>query len=262
MNSILRWAGSKRKLLNVLQNRAPVSFGKYYEPFAGSAALYFKLQPKHAVLGDINPEIISMYRAVKSSPREVLDYIESIPTTKEGYLTVRALEPKNLSENQRAARLIFIMKACFNGVYRTNRAGAFNVPLGSRFYRLPSKEEIDEASRVLSNTVLRLGDYSKALDGAEAGDFVYLDPPYSDGNRFRGEYSYDGAFSVDDRDRFLKTCADLTTKKVKILVSFKLEESFITKLKGWNVQKLDVPRSVAGFASSRVAAAEIIATNY
>ncbi|QYY33769.1 Dam family site-specific DNA-(adenine-N6)-methyltransferase (plasmid) [Cupriavidus pinatubonensis] len=262
MDPILRWAGSKRKVLTTLRGVSPPSFERYIEPFAGSAVLYFDLLPDVAVLGDLNPEVVATYSAIRDSAKEVCDYLSSIPKTKEAYYTLRELKPELLTESQRAARLIFLMKACFNGVYRTNRNGKFNVPLGSHFYALPSAEDLISVSNQLKNTKLVCGDFATTIGEAREGDFIYLDPPYSDGTRFRGEYSYKGAFQAPDLQRLISICRELTKRRVKILLSFKEHEELSINLSGWTVKKIAVTRSVAGFTHSRRTAREILAYNF
>lgn len=262
MIPVLRWAGSKRKLLNDLRALSPPLFGRYIEPFAGSAVLFFDLLPKRALLGDINPEVIATYVAIRDTPTEVSLYLDSIPKTREAYYVLRGLDPSELNAPQRAARLIYLMKACFNGVYRTNRKGCFNVPLGNRFFALPAPAAIEAASLALREVKLLCSDFMDTLAAAKKGDFVYLDPPYSDGSRFRGEYSYQGAFTVADQVRLIGACKELTRKKVRILLSFKECDEVSGALKGWGIRHLDVSRSVAGFAHARRTAQEILAYNF
>lgn len=262
MTSILRWAGSKRKLVNELRSLSPPVFGRYLEPFAGSAVLFFELLPSRGVLGDLNPEVIATYAAIRDEPNEVSRYLVSIPKTSDAYYELRAINPRALSGVERAARLIYLMKACFNGVYRTNRQGLFNVPLGNKFFALPDEKAIDEASRALSQIDLVCGDFSIAVGRAVSGDFVYLDPPYSDGTRFRGEYSYQGAFQSADLVRLIDACHELTGKNVRVLLSFKESEAVVDALGGWSLKRLDVIRSVSGFAHLRRSAREILAYNY
>ena len=189
-------------------------------------------------------------------------YLVSIPKTSDAYYKLRAINPWELSGVERAARLIYLMKACFNGVYRTNQQGLFNVPLGNKFFALPDHNTIDAASRALGQTDLVCGDFSDAIGRATSEDFVYLDPPYSDGTRFRGEYSYQGAFQSADLARLIVACNELTEKNVRVLLSFKESNAVIDALGGWSLKRLDVVRSVSGFAHSRRSAREILAYNY
>lgn len=262
MTPVLRWAGSKRKLLKQLRALSPPTFGRYIEPFAGSAVLFFDLLPANGVLGDLNPEVIATYSAIRDTPGTVQQYLDSIPQTSDAYYTLRAVNPLSLNSAQRAARLIFLMKSCFNGVYRTNRQGAFNVPLGNKFFALPAREILNAASAALQGVALVCGDFEECTGSAQEGDFVYLDPPYSDGVRFRGEYSYQGSFQLSDQARLVDTCKALTHRGVRVLLSFKECEALSGALRGWSVERLDVSRSVAGFARSRRVAREMLAYNY
>ena len=262
MNPLLRWAGSKRKVLAELRSQSPLTFGRYFEPFAGSAVLFFDLMPNVAVLGDLNPEVVATYEAVRDTPDQVCRYLYSIPRTTDGYYSVRSLSPERLSASQRAARLIFLMKSCFNGVYRTNQQGKFNVPLGNKFFALPTEEEVMAASSALQQVDVIKGDFEEAIRTAEEGDFVYLDPPYSDGSRFRGEYSYQGSFQASDQRRLVDACDDLTRRGVKVVLSFKECEALCNALDGWSLTRITVNRSVAGFARARRFANEILARNF
>lgn len=262
MDPILRWAGSKRKLLNVLEQSVPKRFNTYYEPFAGSAVLFFRLSCKSAVLGDLNPEVALTYQAVREDSDVVAEILYGIPATAPAYYELRALNPEVLTDSQRAARLIFLMKSCFNGVYRTNKQGKFNVPLGSRFYKLPSRQELKEASLLLNRATMLCGDFEKTLSKCREGDFVYLDPPYSDSSRFRGEYSYEGSFSQDDEDRLIDICHHLTRKRVSVLLSFKWKAELLLKLRGWECQQIQARRSVSGFAAARGFSSEILSRNF
>ncbi|MCD2511575.1 Dam family site-specific DNA-(adenine-N6)-methyltransferase [Comamonas endophytica] len=245
-----------------MRSIAPLDFGRYLEPFAGSAVLFFEILPARAVLGDLNPEIFATYSAIRDNPLDVLYYLSSIPQTSEAYYTLRAVDPSSLTRVQRAARLIYLMKSCFNGVYRTNRQGIFNVPLGSKFFSLPDEKNLQAASKALQKVELVCGDFEETLVYASSGDFVYLDPPYSDATRFRGEYSYKGAFHSADLERLVNSCKTLTDNGVRVLLSFKECEAVMDVLSGWSFKHLDVNRSVAGFARSRRSAREILAYNY
>lgn len=259
---VLRWAGSKRKILTELRQNMPNHIDRYIEPFAGSAVLFFDAKPKLATIGDINPEVTSTYQAIKTEPEEVTKFLESIPRSQEAYYELRKIDPTGLTPAQRAARLIFLMKSCFNGVYRTNKSGAFNVPFGGKIYAIPESKDILRASALLKNTTIILGDFKKSIASAKSGDFVYLDPPYSDSIRFRGEYGYEGSFLSDEMDRLINACKELDSKGVKVLLSFKQCEKICESLAGWNIKKFEVARSVAGFTDSRRKAAEILASNY
>ena len=177
---ILKWAGGKTQLLGELCAKVPPRYGKYIEPFFGGGALFFALAPKRAVLADSNPELINMYRAVAADAEQVIAHLEQYENTSEHFYEVRALDWEQLSPAEAAARTIFLNKTCFNGLYRVNQKGQFNVPFGR--YKNPKicdRAAILAATRVLSRAEIICGDYLDVLEThAAAGDLIFLDPPY------------------------------------------------------------------------------------
>lgn len=258
----LRWSGSKARLVSVLERSAPKAFGSYIEPFAGSACLFFRMRPNKATLGDINPEVIDVYTAVRDTPAEVHRYLASIPVSADAYYSLRELDRATLTLEQRAAQLIYLMKACFNGVYRTNRNGKFNVPMGSRTYSIPTLQELLAASSVLRGTKLVTGDFKTAFVDAQPGDFVYLDPPYPTVTRYRGEYGYAARFENKDKLRLLAAARELTDRNVYVMLSYVHDEEMIEGLKGWGRMYESVRRTVAGRATFRNDVSEMVMTNY
>jgi DNA adenine methylase len=260
---VLRWAGSKRRIASILGTHAPKNFKRYVEPFVGSAALYFHLQPEQAILADVNPEVTTMYKAIKESPAKVHMYLQGIPRSREAYLQLREVSLNGLNDAQRAARLIFLMKGCFNGVYRTNQAGHFNVPFGSVVHKPHDLDALKRVSLSLQNAEIKTGDYKAiVLNAVRKDDFVYLDPPYSSSDRFRGEYGYRTTFRDTQVGQLIQTCNELTDQGAKVMLSYKWDQQLVDELPGWRVVKLNVPRSVGANTSTRSTAAEILALNY
>ena len=177
---ILKWAGGKTQLLGELCAKVPPRYGKYIEPFFGGGALFFALEPERAVLADSNPELINMYRAVAADAEQVIAHLAQYENTSEHFYEVRALDWEQLSPVEAAARTIFLNKTCFNGLYRVNQKGQFNVPFGR--YKNPKicdRAAILAATRVLSRAEIICGDYLDVLEThAAAGDLIFLDPPY------------------------------------------------------------------------------------
>ena len=177
---ILKWAGGKTQLLGELCAKVPPRYGKYIEPFFGGGALFFALAPERAVLADSNPELINMYRAVAADAEQVIAHLEQYENTSEHFYEVRALDWEQLSPVEAAARTIFLNKTCFNGLYRVNQKGQFNVPFGR--YKNPKicdRAAILAATHVLSRAEIICGDYLDVLEThAAAGDLIFLDPPY------------------------------------------------------------------------------------
>ena len=177
---ILKWAGGKTQLLGELCAKVPPRYGKYIEPFFGGGALFFALAPERAVLADSNPELINMYRAVAADAEQVIAHLEQYENTSEHFYEVRALDWEQLSPVEAAARTIFLNKTCFNGLYRVNQKGQFNVPFGR--YKNPKicdRAAILAATHVLSRAEIICGDYLDVLEThAASGDLIFLDPPY------------------------------------------------------------------------------------
>src|SRR5258708_201479 len=143
MKSIFRWAGSKRQLLPLLEGYWSRDFGRYVEPFAGSACFFFRLMPERALLADINKELICAYRQIKADALKVHNSLKKLSTGSDTYYQQRSLDPVYLSPNARAARFIYLNRYCFNGLYRTNQRGEFNVPYGGQATgSTPTKKEL------------------------------------------------------------------------------------------------------------------------
>lgn len=196
---ILKWAGGKTQMLGDLLSKVPRSYGRYIEPFFGGGAMFFALEPENAIIADSNPELINMYRQIANNVEEVIEYLQQYKNTSEMFYEVRGLEWTTLPKAEAAARTIFLNRTCFNGLYRVNKQGKFNVPYGK--YKNPKicdEENLRAASKVLKNAEILCGDYLLILEHyAQPGDFVFLDPPYlpiseySDFKRYTKEQFYE-----------------------------------------------------------------------
>lgn len=196
---LLKWAGGKTQLLPELLAKAPKKFGKYIEPFFGGGALFFALRPNGGVVADSNPELVNLYRSVANSVEKVIERLRSCSNTEEAFYVMRALDWTQMDPADAAARTIFLNRTCFNGLYRVNKGGGFNVPFG----RYKNPKILDEAalraaSTLLSKSTIVQGDYKSVLaEHAAPGDFVFLDPPYlpvskySDFKRYTKEQFYE-----------------------------------------------------------------------
>lgn len=197
---ILKWAGGKTQMLDSLLPKVPTSYGRYIEPFFGGGAMFFALQPEQAIIADSNPELINMYRQVASNVDHVIMQLSKYENTPEVFYSVREQEWSKLSPVEAAARTIFLNKTCFNGLYRVNKHGQFNVPFGK--YKNPTicdETTLRAASKVLQKAEILCGDYILVLDHyAKPGDFIFLDPPYlpisenSDFKRYTKEQFHEG----------------------------------------------------------------------
>ena len=196
---IMKWAGGKTQMLSDIMPKIPKKYGKYIEPFIGGGALFFALNPDKAIIADRNPELINMYQQVADNVETVISYLKKYKNTKEDFYEVRSLDWLKLKKEEAAARMIYLNKTCFNGLYRVNKKGQFNVPFGK--YKAPNfcdEEVLYAASDVLKKATIECGDYLSVLKKyAEPGDFIFLDPPYlpiseySDFKRYTKEQFYE-----------------------------------------------------------------------
>lgn len=259
---ILRWAGSKKRLLPILRRATPAKFKRYVEPFVGSAVNFLEL-PKHdAVLADLNSEIIHAYEMVRRFPKAVWQRTAALPKTQAQYYKLRSLHPDTLGRFDRAVRFIYLNRFCFNGVYRTNREGHFNVSRGKGHLFVPPLERFLEFSERLQQCELVCEDFEKVVGLAKRGDYAYLDPPYAErGKRDRGEYGI-GTFRENDEKRLVEVlkCAD--ERGVKILLSYTNSPVINRELAGWHFKHIQVQRNVAGFTGARNKVSEVLVSNY
>ena len=259
----LRWAGSKRRLLPILRTFWTDNHHRYIEPFAGSACLFFELKPPKAILGDLNPELIATYIEVKYRMSAVLEELKAIPTSsKAEYIRLRSLDTSKMTPHARAARFIYLNRFCFNGIYRTNLAGQFNVPFsGDRCGAMPADEVFNQCSSRLRGTRFINGDFESVLAHARPGDLVYMDPPYAvQARRVFREYD-PSTFTHTDIVRLRSWMERLTASGIQFVVSYaESEEADILK-KNFYHETVSVRRNIAGFAAHRAQANEILITN-
>jgi DNA adenine methylase len=259
MMSFLRWAGNKRQLLPVLTEIIGNDFERYVEPFAGSACVFFELSPDRAMLGDINAELMHMYIEVKYRAEGVIQQLAHWRKSKKLYFELRAINPKSLPPSTRAARFIYLNRCCFNGLYRTNRRGQFNVPYGGkRSGRIPCAEVLRLASRALKKARLGTGDFTKCLKRVKRGDFVYMDPPFSiTSHRMFNEYDA-SAFDAAQLARLRDEMDKLARRKIKFLVSYADSAEARMLCKGFKSKTVAVRRNISGFAATRARSRELL----
>lgn len=196
---VLKWAGGKTQLLKELNERAPVKYNKYIEAFFGGGALFFNLSPEQGVIADSNPELVNLYKCIAKDPNEIIKSLATFKNESDFFYELRAIDYKVVDPYYAAARTIFLNKTCFNGLYRVNQKGQFNVPFGRyKNPKLIDTETLFNASRALQNVDIVCGDYKTVLrDQACEGDFIFLDPPYlpisdySDFKRYTKEQFYE-----------------------------------------------------------------------
>ena len=259
---LLRWAGSKQQLVGVLEQYWSERNSRYVEPFAGSARLFFRLQPKAALLGDINAELIATYREVRESPDEVHAALSGLPNNAEKYYELRGQDPEQLTEPARAARFIYLNRYCFNGLYRTNQKGEFNVPYGGRKTgNLPTLAALQDVSEMLKRATIVCSDFAETLENAKEDDFVYLDPPFSvaDKRVFR---EYDSAdFNGADVARLRECIENLDSAGIKFVLSYDDSKEGKVLAGGFESRSVTTRRNIAGFSGSRRRATELLIHN-
>lgn len=217
----LKWAGSKRRFLADLIAHLPASFSTYYEPFLGGGALFFLLQPPRAVLGDMAGPLVETYTAIRDNPSAVLRYLSWLVPDREVFYLIR--ERRTNGQFKRAAEFIYLNKTCWNGLYRVNMQGKFNVPYG-RPSELPvaDHENIMSCAEALSMSGIRIqqGDFEETLNGAGLGDLVFLDPPYVTGHTNNGFRDYNEVlFSWNDQVRLALVAERLRVSGATVLVT-------------------------------------------
>jgi DNA adenine methylase len=220
----LKWAGGKGQLLDQLRPLLPrdlTARARYFEPFAGGGALFFALRPRSAVLSDVNTELIDCYRAVRNQVERVIRALRAHRYDRDHYYAVRSMPPASLSLAERAARTIYLNKTGYNGLYRVNRAGLFNVPMGR--YTNPGildASNLRACSRALRGAEVEACAFEAVLSSAKRGDFVYFDPPYVPASATADFTSYvPGGFGLDDQRRLAAVFTRLAAKGVHVMLS-------------------------------------------
>ena len=221
MQPFLKWAGGKRWLIPKLIDKLP-TFNTYYEPFAGSGGLFFAVEPKHAVLSDSNPELINCYRCVRDHCQSVIEILHKLRVDEGTYYRVRDRLYHKSDKIKRAAFFIYLNKTCWNGLYRVNKNGHFNVPWGrwSRPVEVFDPDQLAIASHLLKRAKLKCCDFEVTVKDAKPGDLVYFDPPYITTYLNNGFIKYNSKlFSHADELRLSRVAHDLAMSRVSVLAS-------------------------------------------
>ena len=272
LKPFLKWAGGKRQLLSEILERIPHSFENYIEPFLGGGAVLFALQPKRALINDINASLIHTYKTIASEPQEFIAKINELDSKiaeggKEYYYFIRDLYNSKLMKEEfdleLAAIFVFLNKHCFNGLYRVNAKGLFNVPYNNSKKSSIDEEVILEVSEYLKDLTICLGDFEEACKDAKEGDFIFLDSPYAPLNPSSFESYTKEGFDMDSHIRLAKLFDDLTKRGCFCMLTNHNTE-FINDLygnKGYKMDVVSVKRMINSDASKRTGE-EIIICNY
>ncbi len=258
-----KWAGGKQWLAAAASTLAPMNWkGIYFEPFLGGAAFFFGLEPRKAVLSDRNSELIETYRALQLDPDRVIDTLDSFPNDPDFYYYLRNARPR--SQHTVAARLLYLVQTCWNGLYRVNKNGKFNTPFGH--YANPSicdAIRIDEAAEALARAVLKVGDFEAILNGARQGDFAYCDPPYITGHKDNGFLKYNATlFAWSDQRRLAKVAAQLKDRGAHLLISNANHESVLELYSGFRHYRLTRRSLIAADSKNRRMISEALLSSY
>ena len=265
---IVKWVGGKRQLMFELLKNMPKSYNRYFEPFIGGGALFFELQPENAYISDMNEELINLYSVVRDNVCELVSDLNKHEVSKEYFLEIRNLdrtdEYKNLSNVQRASRFIYLNRTCFNGLYRVNSQGQFNVPFGNyKNPRIVDKNNLLNCSELLKNTEIKCADFSEILTKVKKSDFVYFDPPYVPLNETSSFTSYtkDG-FDMDMQFKLKEVCDELDSMGVMFMLS-NSDTKFVNKLySNYEIKKVFASRAVNANAEGRGKITEVLVRNY
>lgn len=265
---IVKWAGGKTKLLPELVRRVPKKMGTYVEPFAGGAALFFSLADEkrweRAILCDRNEELIACYRAVRDEVEALIEALGAFRYDRDLFYEVRAQNTRKLSDVKRGARLIFLNKTCFNGLWRVNSKGEFNVPFGRYANpRILDAPRLRAASRALSGVDLVVGDFADVTRACGRGDFVYFDPPYVPLSRTANftAYASDG-FSRDDQERLVAEVRALRSRGARAMLSNADTEETRALYKGLSTEVVYALRRISRDAEGRGMLSELLVTTW
>ena len=270
----VKWVGGKRQLLKQfrLMNLYPpekfdIRHGRYFEPFVGGGAVFFDLLPETAFLSDLNNELVTTYNVIKSDVENLIKSLKRHKLDKEYFLKVRAQDPITLTPLNVASRFIFLNRTCFNGMYRVNSKGGFNVPYGKYTNPLICDEvNLRKASKALKNVEIANQDYKEVLKKAKKGDFIYFDPPYYPVSKTSSFTSYTKEAFLDREQAELRdTFVELHKRGCFVMLS-NSDTPFINDIysepKGLRITKVEAGRAINSDATKRGKITEVLVTNY
>ncbi|MDU1911097.1 DNA adenine methylase [Fusobacterium sp.] len=267
---VLKWVGGKRQLIPEITKLLPKKITKYYEPFLGGGALLFHIQPEKAVINDLNEELINCYNIIKKEPIKLIKSLKKHKNNSEYFYKIRELDRTNeyinLTDVEKASRIIYLNKTCFNGLFRVNSSGEFNSPFGK--YKNPKIVDeitIKAMSDYFNNNHIEIysTDYKKALKGIRKGNFVYFDPPYdpvSDSSNFTG-YTKSG-FSKQEQIELKKLCDQLNKKGIKFLLSNSATDFIKELYKEYYIESVNAKRNINSCKDGRGNIEELLIRNY
>ena len=271
ISPILKWAGGKRQLLSEIMPLVPSNFNTYYEPFVGAGAVLLNLQPTKAIVNDANTELIIVYEVIRDNPDELITLLKEhdVKHSEEHYYQIRDLDRNekafaSLNKATKAARTIYLNRTCFNGLYRVNKKGYFNTPMGrNSSIQIVNEAGIQKISQYLNsaNVTFLNSDYHFAIETVSAGDFVFLDPPYFPTNR-DSFVRYDmSPFGIEEQHELKKVCDQLTQKGIRFIETNSDCDEIRELYSNYRLIEIDVRRSINAKVDGR-RGKELIILNY
>ena len=265
---IVKWVGGKRQLMFELLKNMPKTYNRYFEPFIGGGALFFELQPDNAYISDMNEELINLYQVVRDEVDELICDLQKHDISKEYFMEIRNVdrteEYQNWSDVQKASRFIYLNRTCFNGMYRVNSKGEFNVPFGHyKNPRILDENNLINCSNLLQGIEIKHADFSEILKKVKKGDFVYFDPPYvplSETSSFTS-YTKEG-FDIDMQFKLRDVCDELDTMGVNFLLSNSDTKLVNDLYENYNIKKVFASRQINANADGRGKITEVLVRNY
>ena len=265
---IVKWAGGKRQLLcEILKNR-PKKYNRYFEPFIGGGALFFELQQENSYISDVNEELINLYTIIQNDVEALIEDLKKHQVNKDYFLKIRGVDRKPAYKKwtnvQKASRFIYMNRTCFNGLYRVNSQGQFNVPFGNYTNpRIIDEGNLYNCSDLLKKTQIECKSFDAILDEVQKGDFVYFDPPYVPLNETSSFTSYTKeGFDVDMQFQLREVCDELNDRGIYFLLS-NSDTTYIKELySAYNIKKVFASRQINANASGRGKITEVLVRNY
>ena len=268
---VLKWVGGKRQLIDTFSPLLPKRITSYCEPFVGGGAMLFHLQPNVAVINDINKELIGVYAVIKDNVDELIEELKKYKNEPDFFYAIRDWDRdkekyESLSDIEKAARILYLNKTCYNGLYRVNNAGEFNAPFGH--YRNPNiinEPVLRAVSAYFNGTKVTFSsvDYALVLSEVKKGTFVYLDPPYdpvSDTASFTGYAK--GGFSKEEQSRLRQCCDELDKRGIKFMLSNSATPFITEQYNNYNITVVHAKRAINSVGSKRGDVDEVVVRNY
>lgn len=270
---VVKWVGGKRQIIDEIIKYVPDSFSTYYEPFLGGGAVLFELQPKKAVVNDINEELMNIYEVIKDNVDELIEGLKrhKIKNDKAYFYEIRELDRNREQYNlltpvERASRIIYLNKTCYNGLFRVNKSGEFNAPFGN--YKNPNivnETTLRAVSAYFNKAKIRFTcqDFEDALKWSRKGAFVYLDPPYDPVSETASFTGYDkGGFDRNEQIRLKKTCDKLNKKGIKFLLSNSATDFIMDLYQDYKIEVIQAKRAINSKADRRGNVDEVLVMNF